>query len=178
MNKDELLEISKNFFGSVFQVENVSEKIRNLTYREVKKVFSAHDLRDLDCIVYPYEVLFTLIFLASLAGCKTKDDIFNFWKFNKQHLEKFFPELYGCIPSTSTITRARNLIAANVMQEKMTAIFGELYNKIKVKQNAISAAHTNIAQQSLAMRDVLGCDGQEMKATARRLPNDERQTAF
>ena len=178
MNKDELLEISKNFFGSVFQVENVSEKIRNLTYREVKKVFSAHDPRDLDCIVYPYEVLFTLIFLASLAGCKTKDDIFNFWKFNKQHLENFFPELYGCIPSTSTITRARNLIAANVMQEKMTAIFGELYNKIKVKQNAISAAHTNIAQQSLAMRDVLGCDGQEMKATARRLPNDERQTAF
>ena len=59
MNKDELLEISKNFFGSVFQVENVSEKIRNLTYREVKKVFSAHDPRDLDCIVYPYEVLFT-----------------------------------------------------------------------------------------------------------------------
>ena len=51
MNKDELLEISKNFFGSVFQVENVSEKIRNLTYREVKKVFSAHDPRDLDCIV-------------------------------------------------------------------------------------------------------------------------------
>jgi hypothetical protein len=38
MNKDELLEISKNFFGSVFQVENESEKIRNLTYREVKKV--------------------------------------------------------------------------------------------------------------------------------------------
>lgn len=70
------------------------------------------------------------------------------------------------------------MIAANVMQEKMTAIFGELYNKIKVKQNAISAAHTNIAQQSLAMRDVLACDGQEMKATARRLPNDERQTAF
>ena len=104
MNKDELLEISKNFFGFVFQVENVSEKIRNLTYREVKKVFSAHDPRDLDCIIYPYEVLFTLIFLASLAGCKTKDDIFNFWKFNKQHLEKFFPELYGCIPSTSTIT--------------------------------------------------------------------------
>ena len=164
MNKDELLEISKNFFGSVFQVENVSEKIRNLTYREVKKVFSAYDPRDLDCIIYPYEVLFTLIFLASLAGCKTKDDIFNFWKFNKQHLEN--------------ITRARNLIAANVMQEKMTAIFGELYNKIKVKQNAISAAHTNIAQQSLAMRDVLACDGQEMKATARRLPNDERQTAF
>lgn len=62
MNKDELLEISKNFFGSVFQVENVSEKIRNLTYREVKKVFSAYDPRDLDCIVYPYEVLFTLIF--------------------------------------------------------------------------------------------------------------------
>ena len=44
MNKDELLEISKNFFGSVFQVENVSEKIRNLTYREVKKVFSAYNL--------------------------------------------------------------------------------------------------------------------------------------
>ena len=39
MNKDELLETSKNFFGSVFQVENVSEKIRNLTYREVKKFF-------------------------------------------------------------------------------------------------------------------------------------------
>lgn len=72
MKKDELLEISKNFFGSVFQVENVSEKIRNLTYREVKKVFSAHDPRDLDCIVYPYEVLFTLIFLASLPGAKPK----------------------------------------------------------------------------------------------------------
>jgi hypothetical protein len=70
MNKDELLEISKNFFGSVFQVENVSEKIRNLTYREVKKVFSAHDPRDLDCIIYPYEVLFTLIFLAILRGSK------------------------------------------------------------------------------------------------------------
>ena len=90
MNKDELLEISKNFFGSVFQVENVSEKIRNLTYREVKKVFSAHDPRDLDCIIYPYEVLFTLIFLASLAGCKTKDDIFNFGNSTSNTSRNFF----------------------------------------------------------------------------------------
>ena len=97
------------FFRTVIEKTGFIEKQRSVT-EAIKVKLSQYDTRDADKILYPYEYLFTVILLAGMAGFKTKDSVWMFWRANADLFSKVFPDLFGDIPSTATITRAQRLI--------------------------------------------------------------------
>ena len=96
-------------FDDIFQKTNFIEKLRSVT-KEVRDKLSQFDPRKTEKITYPCEYLFTVILLAGMAGYKTKDSVWLFWQANRDIFSQVFPDLFGEMPSTSTITRAQRLI--------------------------------------------------------------------
>ena len=90
------------FFRNVIEETGFIDKLRTVT-QVIKGRLSQHDTRNAEKIVYPYEYLFTVILLAGMAGYKTKDEVRVFWRANSDFFSKVFPDLFGDIPSTSTI---------------------------------------------------------------------------
>ena len=115
------------FFRNVIEKIDFIDKLRSVT-QAIKGKLSQHDSRDADKILYPYEYLFTVILLAGMAGYKTKNEVWMFWRDNNETLSEVFPDLFGDIPSTSTITRAQRLIESSVMGEVIKDIMGKQYN--------------------------------------------------
>ena len=102
------------FFRNVIEKTGFIDKLRSVT-ETIRGKLSQYDTRDAEKITYPCEYLFTVILLAGMAGYKTKDDIRIFWRANNETFSEVFPDLFGDIPSTATITRAQRLIESNVM---------------------------------------------------------------
>jgi hypothetical protein len=80
-----------------------------------------------------------------------------------------FPDLQGSIPSTATITRAQRLIEGEVLGEVMKDVMARQYNFVRVSRKIYAA-------EVLSQRDVLACDGQAMRATARLRPDGSRSS--
>jgi len=154
------------FFRNVIEKIDFIDKLRSVT-QAIKGKLSQHDSRDADKILYPYEYLFTVILLAGMAGYKTKNEVWMFWRDNNETLSEVFPDLFGDIPSTSTITRAQRLIESSVMGEVIKDIMGKQYNLVRVCRKIY-------ATEVLSRRDVLACDGQSMRATDRLQPDGSR----
>ena len=154
------------FFRNVIEKIDFIDKLRSVT-QAIKGKLSQHDSRDADKILYPYEYLFTVILLAGMAGYKTKNEVWMFWRDNNETLSEVFPDLFGDIPSTSTITRAQRLIESSVMGEVIKDIMGKQYNLVRVCRKIY-------ATEVLSRRDVLACDGQAMRATDRLQPDGSR----
>ena len=151
------------FFRNVIEETGFIDKLRTVT-QVIKGRLSQHDTRNAEKIVYPYEYLFTVILLAGMAGYKTKDEVRVFWRANSDFFSKVFPDLFGDIPSTSTITRAQRLIEGEVMGDVIKDIMGRQYNLVRVCRKIY-------ATEILSKRDVLACDGQAMRATDRLQPD-------
>jgi len=154
------------FFRTVIEKTGFIEKLRSVT-EAIKVKLSQYDTRDADKILYPYEYLFTVILLAGMAGFKTKDSVWMFWRANADLFSKVFPDLFGDIPSTATITRAQRLIEGKVMGDVIKDIMGRQYNLVRVCRKIY-------ATEVLSKRDVLACDGQSMRATDRLQPDGSR----
>ena len=151
------------FFRNVIEETGFIDKLRTVT-QVIKGRLSQHDTRNAEKIVYPYEYLFTVILLAGMAGYKTKDEVRVFWRANSDFFSKVFPDLFGDIPSTSTITRAQRIIENSVMGDVIKDIMSRHYNLVRVCRKIY-------ATEVLSMRDVLACDGQAMRATDRLQPD-------
>ena len=154
------------FFRNVIEETGFIDKLRTVT-QVIKGRLSQHDTRNAEKIVYPYEYLFTVILLAGMAGYKTKDEVRVFWRANSDFFSKVFPDLFGDIPSTSTITRAQRIIENSVMGDVIKDIMSRHYNLVRVCRKIY-------ATEVLSMRDVLACDGQAMRATDRLQPDGSR----
>ena len=154
------------FFRNVIEETGFIDKLRSVT-QVIKGRLSQHDTRNAEKIVYPYEYLFTVILLAGMAGYKTKDEVRVFWRANSDFFSKVFPDLFGDIPSTSTITRAQRIIENSVMGDVIKDIMSRHYNLVRVCRKIY-------ATEVLSMRDVLACDGQAMRATDRLQPDGSR----
>ena len=153
------------FFRNVIEETGFIDKLRSVT-QVIKGRLSQHDTRNAEKIVYPYEYLFTVILLAGMAGFKTKDEVRLFWRTNSDFFSKVFPDLFGYIPSTSTITRAQRIIEHSVMGDVIKDIMSRHYNLVRMCRKIY-------ATEVLSMRDVLACDGQAMRATDRLQPDGE-----
>ena len=154
------------FFRNVIEETGFIDKLRSVT-QVIKGRLSQHDTRNAEKIVYPYEYLFTVILLAGMAGFKTKDEVRLFWRTNSDFFSKVFPDLFGYIPSTSTITRAQRIIEHSVMGDVIKDIMSRHYNLVRMCRKIY-------ATEVLSMRDVLACDGQAMRATDRLQPDGSR----
>ena len=154
------------FFEDILQKNNFIEKLRSVT-KEVRDKLSQFDPRKTEKITYPCEYLFTVILLAGMAGYKTKDGVWLFWQANRGILSEVFPDLFGEIPSTSTITRAQRLIEGDVLGDAIKEIMGRQYTCVRVCRKIYDT-------EVLSLRDVLACDGQAMRATARLQPDGSR----
>ena len=102
--------------------------------------------------------------------CKSlhkKDGVWLFWQANRGILSEVFPDLFGEIPSTSTITRAQRLIEGDVLGDAIKEIMGRQYTCVRVCRKIYDT-------EVLSLRDVLACDGQAMRATARLQPDGSR----
>ena len=154
------------FFDDILQKTNFIEKLRSVT-REVRDKLSQFDPRKTEKITYPCEYLFTVILLAGMAGFKSKHDVWMFWQANSDIFSEVFPDLFGEMPSTSTITRAQRLIESDVLGDAIKEIMGRQYTCVRVCRKIY-------ATEVLSMRDVLACDGQAMRATARLQPDGRR----
>ena len=102
-----------------------------------------------------------------MAGFKSKHDVWMFWQANSDIFSEVFPDLFGEMPSTSTITRAQRLIESDVLGDAIKEIMGRQYTCVRVCRKIY-------ATEVLSMRDVLACDGQAMRATARLQPDGRR----
>ncbi|MDY6335436.1 MAG: ISAs1 family transposase [Succinivibrionaceae bacterium] len=156
------------FFRNVIEKTCFIDKLRSIT-GAIRGKFSEHDPRDADKITYPCEYLFTAILLAGMAGYKTKDAIWDFWESNSELFQEVFPDLQGYIPSTATITRAQRLIESNVLGDVLKLVISRQYNLVRVSRKIYAA-------DVLSQRDVLACDGQAMRATARLRPDGSRSS--
>ena len=156
------------FFRNVIEKISFIDKLRSIT-GAIRNKFSVHDPREAEKITYPCEYLFTAIILAGMAGYKTKDDIWYFWDSNSELFNEVFPDLQGSIPSTATITRAQRLIEGEVLGEVMKDVMARQYNFVRVSRKIYAA-------EVLSQRDVLACDGQAMRATARLRPDGSRSS--
>ena len=154
------------FFEDILQKNNFIEKLRSVT-KEVRDKLSQFDPRKTEKITYPCEYLFTVILLAGMAGYKTKDGVWLFWQANRGILSEVFHDLFGEIPSTSTITRAQRLIEGDVLGDAIKEIMGRQYTCVRVCRKIYDT-------EVLSLRDVLACDGQAMRATARLQPDGSR----
>ena len=156
------------FFRNVIEKISFIDKLRSIT-GAIRNKFSVHDPREAEKITYPCEYLFTAIILAGMAGYKTKDDIWYFWDSNSELFNEVFPDLQGSIPSTATSTRAQRLIEGEVLGEVMKDVMARQYNFVRVSRKIYAA-------EVLSQRDVLACDGQAMRATARLRPDGSRSS--
>lgn len=57
-----------------------------------------------------------------MAGFKSKHDVWMFWQANSDIFSEVFPDLFGEMPSTSTITRAQRLIESDVLGDAIKEI--------------------------------------------------------
>lgn len=135
----------------------------------IKANLSGFDSRNQLMVTYPYEILLCIIIFARMAGNITKYDIWEYWDLHNEEINKVFPILFYQIPSTSTITRALHHIEAPYLQKKMLTLFGKQYNFLRVEDESYFVS-------DLSKRDVIGCDGQSIRATARTRPSDGRLT--
>ena len=135
------------FFRNVIEETGFIDKLRSVT-QVIKGRLSQHDTRNAEKIVYPYEYLFTVILLAGMAGFKTKDEVRLFWRTNSDFFSKVFPDLFGYIPSTSTITRAQRIIEHSVMGDVIKDIMSRHYNLVRMCRKIY-------ATEVLSMRDAL-----------------------
>ena len=169
-SRDEIAEQSKSFFRNLFVVCGVIQKLRNF-HEYVRTNLASHDSRNGAAIFYPYEDLFCIIFLAGMAGFKTKGEIHDFWVVNRDKLDVIFPGIGYEVPSTSTITRANHLIAAEILEDEFIRLFGEEYNLVRRMNGSYDAV-------DLLKRDVIACDGQAIRSTTRLQENGKKSTPF
>ena len=169
-SRDEIAEQSKSFFRNLFVVCGVIQKLRNF-HEYVRTNLASHDSRNGAAIFYPYEDLFCIIFLAGMAGFKTKGEIHDFWEINRDKLDVIFPGIGYEVPSTSTITRANHLIAAEILEDEFIRLFGEEYNLVRRMNGSYDAV-------DLLKRDVIACDGQAIRSTTRLQEDGKKSTPF
>lgn len=167
---NEVAERSKNFFAQAFENQKeAANKVSSLR-EAVRRVFNEHDPRRPTFTTYSYDALYNMILFAGLAGFKTKDDIRMFWICNPDKFKAFFPEL-DTIPSTATINRALRLIDESVMEDEMNYVLTNQYDLVRKADGSYFTVE-------LSKRDVIGCDGQAMRATAKRKFGGGRETGF
>ena len=106
-----------------------------------------------------------------MAGFKTKGEIHDFWVVNRDKLDVIFPGIGYEVPSTSTITRANHLIAAEILEDEFIRLFGEEYNLVRRMNGSYDAV-------DLLKRDVIACDGQAIRSTTRLQENGKKSTPF
>ena len=69
-----------------------------------------------------------------------------FWQANSDIFSEVFPDLFGEMPSTSTITRAQRLIESDVLGDAIKEIMGRQYTCVRVCRKIY-------ATEVLSMRD-------------------------
>lgn len=168
VNKNELTLESDTWLRNIFTESTNVKKLREFS-NFIKNNLTQFDRRAQIKITYPYEILVCVIILARMAGNTTKDDIHFFWYLNNESINKIFPVLFGQIPSPSTIDRIRRAVDTAFLKNKMTKIFGNQYNFFRRTDGSYFATE-------LSLRDVIGCDGQAIRATARTRESDGRLT--
>ena len=157
------------FLKDIFtETTNSVDKLRKFS-DFIRANLSDFDSRNQLMVTYPYEILLCVIIFARMAGNITKNDIREYWELHNEEINKVFPFLFFQIPSTSTITRALHHIEAPYLQKKMLKLFSKQYNFFRHEDESYFVS-------DLSKRDVIGCDGQAIRATARTRPSDGRLT--
>lgn len=117
-------------------------------------------------ITYALHSLLTIFVLAKLAGATDCHTIYTFWKVNVKKLQQLIYGLDDAVPTPQTIRRCITVFEENNLIEFFTKIFLDFYVKGACKYNTGD-------QPALEERDVIGADGQNIRATNGKYITDE-----
>ena len=143
--------------------DNLAKPIRQLQ-RSIE--LSVADPRNQALISYPLSTLSVVIVLARMSGCENMTAVAHFYADNKEKLKKYIYGLGDENPTPQTFRRVQSILNGKHLLEYFTEYF----------VNCCIGNSIGISTPKLKERDVISCDGQNIRATRSSGQGDKRKS--
>ena len=142
--------------------DDLAKPIRQLQ-RSIE--LSVADPRNQALISYPLSTLSVIIVLARMSGCENMTAVAHFYADNKEKLKKYIYGLGNESPTPQTLRRVQSILNGKHLLEYFTDYF----------INCCISKSIGTTAPELKDRDVISCDGQNIRATRSMSRGDKRK---
>lgn len=142
--------------------DDLAKPIRQLQ-RSIE--LSVVDPRNQALISYPLSTLSVIIVLARMSGCENMTAAAHFYAENKEKLKKYIYGLGDESPTAQTLRRVQSILDGKHVLEYFSEYF----------VNCCIGIKTVDTEPELKDRDVISCDGQNIRATRSTSRGDKRK---
>ena len=142
--------------------DDLAKPIRQLQ-RSIE--LSVADPRNQVLISYPLSTLSVIIVLARMSGCENMTAVAHFYADNKEKLKKYIYGLGDESPTPQTLRRVQSILNGKHLLEYFTDYF----------INCCISKSIGTTASELKDRDVISCDGQNIRATRSMSRGDKRK---
>ena len=143
--------------------DNLAKPIRQLQ-RSIE--LSVADPRNQALITYPLSTLSVIIVLARMSGCENMTAAAHFYADNKEKLKKYIYGLGDESPTPQTFRRVQSILNGKHLLEYFSEYF----------VNCCIGSSSGTTAPELKDRDVISCDGQNIRATRSSGQGDKRKS--